>query len=284
MRYLKYITVLVVTSGFFIAGCSLGKSDPEMGNLPSVMAHADSNTATKRVTMVISNVPFPTEILDTLHSMHVPYIWGLPNPIENLSVYDDDNSQAINLGVYGADLSYVISFEQFVEVGHYMKATKILADKAGIPMAFTASVFERCQHNSNNKDSLSRMVYESYNEIDKELKGNQRKSQQLLVLSGGWVEGAYLTTQSMDGAKTDADKQGTYRVLLDQRHYLDILLGQLDLITDSKYCEEISNSLHDIRGAFNNLGNGALPAEDALKILTDKVNNLRTRIVKGGTA
>jgi hypothetical protein len=272
---------VLIGSILAIAGCNSAKTTDNNDNLPPVITHSDTALKTQKVSMVISNIPFPTNILDTFHYVHATYQSGFANPADNVSLYSDGNTQAINLGIYGADLSYVISFEQFQQVGVYMKATKYLADKTGVPMAFTENVIERCQKNANNKDSLTRIVYGSYGIIDNELKNDKRVATEVLVLTGGWIEGLYLSTQSMQTLSAATDRQGGYNIIMEQKKYLDILLNQLDVISDSPYCQSISTSLHEIRGIFNNVKDTSIN-EDVIKSLKEKVENLRARITKGG--
>jgi hypothetical protein len=282
MEYLKKLGYLFVAGSLLVAGCN----DTRESNSSVTLNPSQSDTTqnARKATMVISSIPFPTEILDTLNTIHATYLDSLPNPVDNASLYSQSNSQAINIGVFGADLCYVISFEQFQKVGVYMKTTKNLTEKAGIPLAFTQQIVERCQKNAHNKDSLSRIVYESYNLIDQTLKNDQRKSMEILVLAGGWIEGAYLSTQSIKMLISATDKEGAYKILMDQKHYLDLLLNQLDLISDSPYCQGVSTSLHEIRSIFNGFTNTSSVNDEIIKALTEKISDFRLRVVKGGNA
>jgi hypothetical protein len=275
--------ILSILVGFvtLIAGCNSAKTNDDTTNLPPVTTRNDTALSTQKVSMVISNIPFPTNILDTFHYVHATYQSNFANPANNVSLYSSGNAQAINLGIYGADLCYVISFEQFQQVGVYMKATKSLADKTGVPMAFTENIIERCQKNSNNKDSLTRIVYGSYGIIDKSLRDDKRMATEVLVLTGGWIEGLYLSTESMQTLTSEIDRQGGYTIIMEQKKYLDILLNQLDIISDSPYCQSISTSLHEIRAIFNNVKSSAIN-EDVIKSLKEKIESLRASITKGG--
>jgi|GEM_PF-1299061 hypothetical protein len=286
MMMTRYIMIAGLIGGITISGCNSGKSTDTTTNSdvppPATVPHTDTVGVSQKVSMVISSIPFPTNIFDSLHYVHGQYQNNMTNPTDNASTYSQSNAQAINLGIYGADLSYVISFEQFNQVGAYMKATKYLADKVGVPMAFTEDVIERCQKNSNNRDSLTRIVYSSYGVIDQKLKDDKRKSTEVLVLAGGWLEGLYITTESFSTISAVTDRQGAYNILMDQKRYLDLLLNQLDLISDSPYCTDISTGLHDIRSVYNNAV-GTSMSNGVIQSLAEKAANLRARIIKGGS-
>ncbi len=282
MKKIKDIVIACIMGSVIVGGCNSGKTTDSADEVVQrVAARSDTASAPQKVSMVISSIPFPISILDTLHFVHAKYQSTLANPVENSSLYSQSNSQAINLGIYGADLSYVISFEQFGQVGKYMKATKYLADKTGVPMAFTEDIIARCEKNSNNKDSLTVIVYGSYSLIDRTLKSDKRKATEALVLAGGWVEALYLTTQSMEALISPTDRQGGYYIILEQSKYLDVLLNQLDLVTDSPYCQDISTGLHEIRSVYNNVTSSNIN-DEVIKTLKEKVENLRARITKGG--
>lgn len=272
-----FIAIAVISSLFLFNACHNEKGNP----VGSVM-EGDTTGPTRKVSVVISSIPFPSAILDTLHTVNGRFQQDLPNQVNNINLYSESNAQAANLGVYGADLAYVISYEQFESVGVYMKATKFLADNIGIPLAFTQSVIERCEKNQNNKDSLSSIVFQSYNVIDRTLKENQKDASEVLVLTGGWIEGVYLTTQSLNGAQQSADKKKVYHAIEQQKDYAAKLVTLLnDVKMYSWYCRDIVDSMQAIKDAFD-----ALPAEqaitdDSLKTLTEKVKDLRDNIVKG---
>lgn len=283
MKHTLSLLFTAITGAILISSCGQEKksdTDTQLTvNIPAT--HTDTTSRPTKVSMVISSIPFPTNIFDSLHYIHASFQGNFANAVENMAKYSQSNDEAINLGMYGADLSYVISFEQFQQVGSYMKATKYLADKAGVPMAFTQDVIERCQKNSNNKDSLTKLVFSSYVIIDNTLKSDQRKSTETLVLAGGWIEGLYITTQSMQNLSAIVDKQGGYNIIMGQKKYLDVLLNQLDLISDNTYCQSISTGLHEIRGIFNNMDEVKIN-DEAVHNLTEKLSILRSKIVNGG--
>ncbi|MGP8214624.1 MAG: hypothetical protein ACLQQ4_03575 [Bacteroidia bacterium] len=279
----KYLILAVIAGLTIFTACNSAKrpDSADGGDQAPVAGQKDTVVGVQKVAMVINNIPFPAEILDTLHFIHINYQGNLTNPVDNITHYSESNSQAVNIGIYGADLAYVITFEQFQLVGTYMKAAKTLAEDVGITVAFSEDVIGRCRKNSTNKDSLIHIVYDSYSIIDKTLKGDRRKATELMVLAGGWIEGTYLTTQSFQTLVSATDRQGAFNILMEEKKYLDELLNQLDLISDSPYCQDITTALHEIRGVFNNINDSSV-SDETIKTLSDKVRNLRIRIVHGG--
>ena len=66
--------------------------------------------------------PLPTsaEVIKMLTELEVGYIIGISNPVANSKKYFSSTTRAINLGVYGADLSYVTLYniQQAVSYTH----------------------------------------------------------------------------------------------------------------------------------------------------------------------
>jgi hypothetical protein len=278
MHYSRNLALAVVAgSAFLLGACHSDVSDQKMKSNGS-----DTASSTRKISVVISNIPFPSNILDTLHSVNAKFDADLTNPVGNINLYSESNVQAINLGVYGADLAYVISFEQFQSVGIYMKTTKFLADYIGIPLAFTEQVIQRCEKNQNNKDSLTQIEFQSYNVIDQTLKQNQRTAAEVLVLMGGWLEGAYLTTQGIISVPNSSDKQKVFGSLLLQKQYIDKLITLLNDVSTTPYCQQLIAPMQEIKAAFEPIQSAASFNDEILLAISDKIKDLRSRIIKGG--
>jgi hypothetical protein len=140
----------------------------------------------------------PIELVAILNQMGLYYDESLLNPTENVSKYTTANQQAVNLGIYAADLTYCGLFSQFQSTLKAFEASKKLADGLGITDAYEAGQLSRIQDNINQKDSLLKVISECLSNTDAYLKDNYRIGISLLVLSGGWIEGLYIATQTND--------------------------------------------------------------------------------------
>ena len=121
---------------------------------------------------LISNVPIPFDILRVHGEVPLTYNAAAVNPTSNLAYYSSTYSKAMNLGIYGGDLAYSITYEKFEEMHSYLKCAKKLADDLGIPLAFDQGALATYKKFGTNKDSLERIVFNSYSEVDKTLKSN----------------------------------------------------------------------------------------------------------------
>jgi hypothetical protein len=279
MAYQKYLTIGVIALSLLFNACHSDK-----GNSANFQVNNDSTAINKKVSVIISSIPFPIDILDTLHDLNMQFHGNLLNPVANAILYSESNAQAINLGLYGADLAYVISFEQFQNVGDYMKVSKFLADNLGIPLAFTAQVIARCEKNQNNKDSLSHIVLQAYTQIDQTLKQAERNSSEVLVLTGGWLEGIYFTTESVMTMPDGRDKQRVLHILIGQKQYADKLISLLNQVSRScTYCQDVATRMQELGLILDEIKSEADFTDQKVKAIADKVNLIRALVVKGNT-
>ena len=185
--------------------------------------------------MVISDIPFPFEILDNLYAQKIHFNQKAMNDFSNSSKYSEYNSKALNLGVYGADLSYSVTYEQFQQIGLYVKNSKKLADDLNIPYAFDDKMMQKYNQYKDNKDSLTRIVYDSYNQVDKALKGDERVGIAALVVTGSWLEGLYLSTKTYVDAPKTSENSSLYKVIAGQKQSLIIVIKLLEEYKKDEY-------------------------------------------------
>src|SRR5450631_3262648 len=103
---------------------------------------------------LIGNIPIPFDILRTHIEVPLTYNASVLNSTSNLPFYSSTSSKSLNLGIYGADLAYNITYEKFEDMGNYLKCAKKLADDLGIPLAFDQRALATYNKFGTNKDSL----------------------------------------------------------------------------------------------------------------------------------
>lgn len=193
----------------------------------------------KKVGKVFYTIPSPLEMTSLIKKAGASYDKDIGNSVANASNYVTNISMALNLGVYGADLSYASIFDQTQETLRYFAVAKKLADGIGITSAFGKSTLDRIEVNVNNRDSLISIISDSYWETDAYLKENKRSSTSALVITGGWVEGLYIATRL--AANTSNNKEIVSRIG-EQKLSLNNLIAMLNSYED----ENISATLNEL--------------------------------------
>ncbi|MCZ4696078.1 hypothetical protein DWB61_15755 [Ancylomarina euxinus] len=146
---------------------------------------------------ILFSLPSPYQISLILHESGISYNKELLNPSRKASDYVTNFNRAINFGVYGVDLGYINIYQQTQDAASYFAVLKILSLDLGIYKVLNQSTVNRIEANIDNRDSLMVIVSETYRNIDKFLKTNEREETGALILAGGWIESVYILTQEM---------------------------------------------------------------------------------------
>ena len=211
MRVLPFSIRMLPVLGSFgllvLAGCGNG-NDAETESTataadsldPEGMGAASRTDALKEI---FHAAPSPMEIADMVKRAGATFDAKALNPTSNATKYTTSDRQAINLGVYGADLSYATMFEQNAASLEYLAAVKQLSNALGISDVLTDEVMAQANANRTDRDALIDLVSSSFYDVNERLKENGTEDLAGLVVAAGWVEGMYLATRTMKKAPAD---------------------------------------------------------------------------------
>jgi hypothetical protein len=178
---------------------------------------------------VFVGLPSPLETAVVLKSAGAKYDISVLNPVTNKDKYVSLTSRALNLGVYGSDLSFTAIFDKSQEAMLYLTCTKKLADELGIINAFNVERIERIEANLSNRDSLVSLISESFWESDSYLRENERGSVSALIVLGGWIEGLYLATSIEQSLRINNTNGEMVKRIAEQKSTLDNLIVLVEL-------------------------------------------------------
>jgi hypothetical protein len=245
MGIIKKFGILAL-SGMMVFSACKNKSEGEGEGLDAA-ALATKEKATK----VFYAVPSPAELALMIKATGAKFDKGILNSVDNASKYATIKSKALNLGVYGADLSYVSTFDQTQESMVYMNTCKKLADGLGLTGAIDEEIIKRMEANLNKKDSLVKIISDTYMATDTYLKENERESESALVVAGGWIEGMYISIQVANANKNNQD---IMKRIAEQKDVLENLMGLLgNYAAVEPAVEEIVNELKPLQNIYNNI-------------------------------
>lgn len=201
-----------------------GSSDDPNGNETVDTADADTKVRDVKAQNVFYSIPSPIETTTLLKAAGAKYNSKILNPIENVSKYETVAAKALNLGVYGSDLSFTSIFDQTQESMLYLRCTNKLASGLGISGAFDETTTSRIESNMQNRDSLLAIISDSYWNADAYLKENGQPGVSALIVTGGWMEGLYIATQIAATTKNE----GIITRIGEQKLSLDNLIALLE--------------------------------------------------------
>ncbi len=246
MKVMKTYSLLALLA-LMMTACGGGTDTAENG-----LTHvADSKNATddkankfqtEKVNNIFYSVPSPIEMASLLKGSGSKYNANLLNDISNRDKYTSSYIKAINLGVYGADLSYTSAFNRNQESILYMSSAKQLADELGVSAAFDQDVLNRIEENIDNRDSLLSIISETFYILDAYLKENDRSSVSAQVISGGWIEGLYIAAKVYEDDEEKSEK--LVGRIVDQKYALDDLIA---LVTSYNGKNDLNEILKDLK-------------------------------------
>jgi hypothetical protein len=142
------------------------------------------------------SVPTPNELFAVIKESGVLYDGSILNSPDNREKYSSKKIQALNFGVYFADLAFASSFEENASILGYFSTIKVLSDELGISNALDAAIYEKAQMSleSNDSDSLLFLSNDTYFQAYSYLEENERGSTLALIVLGGWIESLYIMT------------------------------------------------------------------------------------------
>jgi len=263
--FLLLATVAVI----FIVSC-VSKQAKEAENSSVTPKEAAFKSVTK--------YPIPTafEVIKLLNNAGASYILSLSNPVENVDKYIPAKSKALNLGIYGADLSYASTYQMKQETMNYLKVSKKLIDELQITSEFNVEFAQRIEKNIDNKDSLIHIISDSFYDTYEFLVNNGKDNTSVLVMTGSWVEGIYITTQM---AVISKDNEDILKIIANQKEPLTKLLELMKPYSEDKDIIEMTGALKPLVDIFATVGAENLTKEQFDQI-TKSVNDVRSMIVQ----
>lgn len=256
----------------FATGCGSEQSTSEEDAKAIEVDASDIEEETEQVQNVFYALPSPFEVATLLKASGAEFEADVLNDPEKVANYLTTQSKAINLGIYGADLSIATVYNKTQETVLYLKAIKQLADELGLTSAFDAATMDRLEKSKDVQDSLQRIVAESYMMANAYLKENARSSTATLVLVGGWIEGVHIATSLVDVDNPNEELKG---LIADQRFSIENLIALLNMHSDEA---GITNLVED----FKELNKLFLQIEESEKSTTEKAEGKSTKMVIGG--
>jgi len=221
--------------------------------------------------------PLPTsaEVIKMLTDLEVGYIIGISNPVENTKKYFSSTNRAINMGVFGADLSYATLYNMQQQVINYLDAIRSLSNELNMSKIYNAALYDSIKKNYDNRDELVRILTGAFNDTYIYLSDNDQQPLALLVVGGAWVEGMYLTTHVSEAAYQVA---GISRVLLEQKKSFDLYLEITSPYANDPSVSDFVKKLDPIKTVYAGLGTSL--TEQNIKDITAAITDIRAKIVQ----
>lgn len=222
-------------------------------DMPDSLVSADTTNSEQAldqtkdmVDHMVENLGSPIETIAMLKSLGIPFNSTLLATNDDVDRFNSSYSQAVALGIYGADLGYLNFYGKTSHVLSYISTVKGLADELKVGQFFDYSTLKRLASNNDNVDSLIFISRKSMNRIDQYLRKTQRSSISAAIVTGVWIEGMHYVTQFYKLNQKSRLKEA----IGDQKNLITLLIKVLNGYTYHPEMAEIKKDLEYINEVY----------------------------------
>ena len=266
MKLSNTLLIALATGTLVMAGCG-GPSGPKTSG-DVLTEGASVSKRTEKLKKIFRAAPSPMETARIVQKTGAQFSEDNLHSAMAASNYVTSDKQAINLGIYGADLSYATIFEENAVSIAYLDVVQSLANELGIGDVIDNDVIARAEANRTRQDSLVAIVSESFFEMNQKLKANGQEDLSGMLVASGWLESIYLATRYTEQANDDLKKR-----IAEQKLVMEDVMMLVKSYTQSAELAGLIAAMQPVVDAFD-----AVPKETGASDIT----NSEGAIIIGG--
>jgi hypothetical protein len=271
-----FLSTLTVATIMGLASCK-SNDGPAMPAEEVIKDSAKAVTVTN-LDLLLTNIPSPSDISKELAKEGVQLNKGILNTPDKGSSYSGTFQQAVNMGIYGADMGYVASYGQMQDATAYIVQVAKLAGALGVTSAYDQKLMDQFKTATTNKDSLSVVIQAAFDRAQKELYSNKRAATSTLIFSGGWIEGLYIATNMVKDEKNDKNKELYGKIWSHVFAFSYLQKTLTDYKASNPDCANMLNMLQPLFDASSKLSDGGLSLKD-VQNLQQTVTAIRAKLI-----
>ena len=187
-----------------------------------------------------------------MKNLATPFSTEALNSTTNVEKYVSSFKQAVNIGVYGADLGYITANEKNQEAITHLAAIKKLAEDLDVASSFDFSAMEKFGNSVGDQQQMLAITTAAYKSCSAFLKEEGRHDLFGLMMAGAMIEGMYF---AVSYAK-DENNQEVVDRMADQVRSLDnivLVLNPHYNITTAPELSALVDQLVGLQKAFKAL-------------------------------
>lgn len=278
MKNFLYAFFAVILSSALFYSCSEGEKVDDL-----VEDEQQTSVESKQVAFSAQNVfntlPDKELVLSLIEKNNLEYNPDFLNDPNSVTKYNIEFFKAVNLGIYGTDLTISSTFDQTQESMVFLKCVNVLAGNLGVNAAFDQRMFDRIQSNDNNKDSVLQIITESFKKVDEILKNNNRPGTSAIILAGCWIEGLYVSCQMAQMVSAES----IFKTILSQKESLHNLLALLESVELKEEEKFLVRDLKDLHKIYEVAETSTTYDKAAIAGITQKISGLRNNVVSSNS-
>jgi hypothetical protein len=265
------IIPLVIFSYTGLTSCrSCGSDNPEKKK-----AEQEKDKIETEIKNNVYPIPTSADVIRQLTELEVGYNLGVSNPPDNVKKYITSPARAINLGVYGADLSYATLYNMDQQVLDYMDAIRLLSTDLNMSRIYNEPLYDTIKKHFDDKDKLVEILTKAFDDTYAYMSDNEQQNLALLVVGGAWVEGMYLTCNVNEAAYNHPNFA---RVLIEQKKSFDLFISLTSPYLDDPAIDDFVKTLDPIKNVYAGLTTSL--TDQNIKDITDAITIIREKLIQ----
>jgi len=285
-NWLMLKSALFIVIGMFAISCD-SEIHKDESKTETAVKDSSVNNETQDPTYAL---PSPLQIAFIFKKSGMSYKMGLTSQMKDPTNFTCNLSRELNLGVYSADLSYVLLNKQNQEVITYMKLSRQLSNYLGIGSVYETNDFDkRFEKNIDNEDSLTTIISELQMEMDFYLSENSQQQITSVAFAGAWIESLHIAAKVYE----KSDGKVLNEKLSEQMSILKSVINSLKvgekkdptiavLINDLQGVQDLYDSFQSVKSNLKTEGSEEkkiIMTDDEVVVLTKKIEELRTKFI-----
>ena len=218
MKHLFLASILTLT----LLGCGDSQKNSEEELLDKEL-NEDFNEENKTkaisdsLIQTLNSIPSPIETAFQIQENGGEYHKSFLNLSSNQEGYNTATIQALNLGIYSADLAYINIYKSN-DVIEYLTVVSKISQDLGIGKFFDMQAMGQLVKHDDNLDSLLQMTTDNFEMINKHLQEQEQSHLSVLMLTGGWLEGLHLINSVYIDKQSEQlrERIGEQKIVLNQ--------------------------------------------------------------------
>ncbi len=227
----KFLFAAILSTPILISACG-GEAANSSNSEGKLFTEAEEKIF-EDISKIIEDLPLPSAVPTTMQALGAKYDENIPNSLDRLDDYlTESHKAALNLGVYAADIGYLIAYDKVQESVDHITACQIIAENLGVGGAFDLQVIHQFEEAMDDHDKLIEVLNETIISAEKRLGDSDQLENAGLVLTGSFLEGLFLAVTVIEnyhtthrGAEADKLLEPLVKLVLEQEQAL------IDIIT-----------------------------------------------------
>jgi len=235
--------------------------------------------------------PSAKEMLSYLKTEDLKYRTDLVNPVEHIERYHSTRAKSLNLGVYLADLSYMVLFGKTQEIKEYFNVIFNLSAELRINAPHEERLLEKISDNIHNPDSLIKIANQYHTDIIDYLLKTGKEKTLAVISTGSYIEGLYIASHLISDYNSH---ESAVKKIADQKHaFKNLTKFAKKFSTDlnTKYSLDYLGRINKYFGKFTvieeetdvkreNDSTIVFEGGDSIKITKERFENLKEEVTQ----